>query len=63
MLKMGGECKKGVNGVSVLLSLPAAPRGYCKHKIEEALNNTEEIGTNADLGGHCYNADDRIIKV
>ena len=31
-------------------------------KIEEALNS-REIGSSASLAGHCYNADDRIIKV
>ena len=34
-----------------------------KIKIEEALNSGKEIGTSARLAGHCYNADDRIIKV
>ena len=38
----------------------------CDLKKKEARRSSKqwkEIGTSASLAGHCYNADDRIIKV
>ena len=37
--------------------------GFCVIKIRRSSKEWKEIGTSASLAGHCYNADDRIIKV
>ena len=38
-------------------------RRFCFIKIRRSSREWKEIGTSASLAGHCYNADDRIIKV
>ena len=36
--------------------------GFCFIKIRRSSKEWKEISTSASLAGHCYNADDRLIK-
>ena len=37
--------------------------GFCFIKIRKSYKDWKERGTSASVAGHCYYADDRIIKV